>query len=123
MPRPSGRAASSKATPAKPAAKSAPPAGTNFPVIKTKAIIDAVQEYFLLKADEKRLKARLEVLKGMIEPCLEGAPRAFAGDRIVSITTVDGSPGTPNRTITKEMIGEVIPGAKPRAGYTQMKVE
>ena len=85
-------------------------------------MVDAVQEYFLLKGDESRIKARLAELKDFIEPALEGAPQAYAGDRIITLTVVSGNPGTPNRTITKEMIGEVIPGIKPRAGYTQLKV-
>lgn len=122
MPRPAGRAAPKRATPTK--AEKTPAAGSNYPVIKAKPIVDAVEEYVRLKVDEKRVEARLKELKDqVIIPALDGAPTAFVGNRIVSVTENAGSPGTANQTITREMIGQVIPGKKPRASYTQLKVE
>lgn len=122
MPRPAGRAAPKRATPTK--AEKTPAAGSNYPVIKDKSVVDAVEEYVRLKVDEKRVESRLKELKDdIILPALDGAPQAYVGNRIVTVTKNDGSPGTPNQTITREMIGQVIPGKKPRAGYVQLKVE
>lgn len=119
MPRNSGRAAPARATPT----KASPAVGSNYPVIKTKAVVEAVVEYFKLKLDEKRIKDRLDALKPDIIEAVDGAPVAYVGDRIVKVTEVAGSEGTPNKTITREMIGQVIPGTKGRKGYVQLGVE
>ncbi|HVB67964.1 MAG TPA: hypothetical protein VNE67_08935 [Acetobacteraceae bacterium] len=106
----------------KPAASGAP-AGTNHPVIRDKGIIAAAEEYHAKKADFDLLEARLKELKGLLEPAMGGAPTAYAGTRILTRTDVPPLPATANVAITKDMIGQVIPGKKGRAGYTQLRVQ
>ena len=114
MPRNCGRAAPVRATPT----KAAPAAGSNYPVIKTKAVVDQVVDYYKLTLNEKRIKDRLDAPEPDIIEAVGGAPVAYVGDGIVKVTEVAGSEGTPSKTITREMIGQVIPGTKGRKGTT-----
>lgn len=47
---------------------------------------------------------------------------ASAGEHIVRVTNVAGTPSTSNVLITREMIGHIIPGKKGRAGSTRLEV-
>ncbi|MBO1077243.1 hypothetical protein [Roseomonas marmotae] len=117
------------ATPAKPrAAKAEPaptaaPAGTNHPVIKDKKIIAAAEEYATLKKDASRIERRLKELKPVLEAAMDGAPVAYAGARILNLSVTEATPEGQNQVITREMIGQVIPGKAGRAGYTTLAVQ
>jgi hypothetical protein len=95
---------------------------SNYPVLKDRKVLAAVEEYAAKKAQLEVLEARLKELRPTIEAAMDGAPVAYAGARVVSVTTFAPTPSTPNVQITKAMIGQVIEGKKGRAGYTQLKV-
>lgn len=112
-------AARSKAAPAALPA----PAGSNFPVIKDKAAVAAAEEYFGLTKEETRIRLRKKELKRLLVAAMGGAPTAFAGARVLTLNEVADVPGTPDRTITKDMVGQVIPGSSGTAGYTKLGVK
>lgn len=117
------------ATPPKPRAKkteAAPasqPAGTNHPVIKDKSIIAKVEEYAALKKEGARIERRLKKLKPELETAMAGADVAYAGDRILNLSVTAAIPEGKNVVITRDMIGQVIPGKSGRAGYTTLTVQ
>lgn len=97
--------------------------GTNFPVIKDKKAIAAAEEYYGLLRDASRIEARKKELKLLLIAAMAGAPTAFAGARVLSASEVNAVPPTADRIITKDMLGQVIPGSGGRAGYTQLSVK
>ena len=97
-------------------------AGTNYPVIKDKALIAAAEEYFTLARDESRIALRKKELKPQLLAAMAGAPKAYAGARLLSASEVATIPAMPDREITKAMLGQVLPGSKGRAGYTQISI-
>jgi hypothetical protein len=101
----------------------APAPGSNFPIIKDKTVIAAAEEYYGLLRDESRIEARKKELKPLLIAAMNGAPTAFAGVRVLSVSDVNAVPLTPDRIITKEMVGQTIPGGKGRSGYTQLSVK
>jgi hypothetical protein len=116
------------ATPAKPrarkpAASAAPLAGTNHPVIKDKKIIAAADEYAKLKAEASRIERRLKELKPLLEAAMDGAPVAYAGSRILNLTRTEAIPAGDNQVITRDMLGQIIPGKSGRAAYTTLAVQ
>ena len=114
------------AIPAKPRAIKAaatPPAGTNHPVIKDKKIIAAADEYATLKAEAARIERRLKALKPVLEAAMEEAPVAYAGSRILNLSRTEAIPPGNNQVITREMLGQIIPGKPGRAGYTTLAVQ
>lgn len=107
--------------PIDPAALAAP--ATNYPALRAKAAIAAAEAYFHKQAEKKRLEAELKALKDQLLKAMAGAPVATAGVRVLSLTAVPPSPPGPDITITKQMVGQVIPGTPGRAGYTQLVVK
>ena len=112
----STRAAATQRTPS-------PPAGSNYPVLKDKKLVAMVDEYARLSSEKSLAEARMKELKPEIEAALGDAPTAYIGTRVVSMTEVPAIPATPNRVITREMIGQVIPGERGRRAYTMLKVQ
>jgi hypothetical protein len=106
-----------------PQTKPAASSGTNYPIIKAKTVIAAAEEYYGLLRDESRIDTRKKELKPILLEAMNGAPTAYAGARVLSASAVNTVPATPDRTITKEMIGQTIPGGRGRAGYTQLSVK
>jgi hypothetical protein len=51
--------------PTKEAKAAAPTVGSNYPVIRTKPIVDAAAEYHLLKLDEKRRRWMARLLPSL----------------------------------------------------------
>lgn len=114
------------ATPKRPAKKAAPEASaeaTNYPVIKDKKIIAAAEEYATLKKEGSRIERRLKELKPLLEAAMDGAPVAYAGTRILNLSTTEAIPDGKNQVITRAMLGQVIPGKSGRAGYTTLTVQ
>jgi hypothetical protein len=114
--------------PAKPRARKAapaatPPAGTNHPVLKDKKIIAAADEYATLKAESSRIERRLKELKPLLEAAMDGAPVAYAGKRILNLSYTEATPAGANQVITRDMIGQIIPGKAGRAGYSTLTVQ
>ncbi|MBC9177805.1 hypothetical protein [Pseudoroseomonas ludipueritiae] len=105
------------------AAAPAAPAGTNHPVIKDKALIKAAETYATNKAEISRMEAENDDLKPRLLAAMGGAPTAYAGSRVLTQSDVETIKPTPNQVITKEMVGQVIPGKKGRKGYTQLSVQ
>lgn len=104
-------------------APTAPPAAaSNYPVLKDKKTIEAAEAYAKNKAEISRLEALNEVLKPQLVAAMEGAPIAYAGARVLNLSTVEATPATENQVITRAMLGSVIPGKKGRKGYTQLSV-
>ena len=95
----------------------------NYPVIKDKKIIAAAEEYATLKKEASRIERRLKELKPLIEAAMDGAPVAYAGTRILNLSTTEATPDGQNQIITRAMIGQVIPGKSGRAGYTTLTVQ
>jgi hypothetical protein len=91
-------------------------------VLRGKAIIATVHQYSLNKAKAAALDEANKLLKDEILEAMGDELVASAGAHIVRITEVMGTQGTPNRVITKEMIGQVIAGTKGRAGSTRLEV-
>ena len=104
-------------------AQKADSTGTNYPVVRTKQAIADVEAYVAKKAQLELVESELKALKPRLEGYLGGAPTAYVGKHVVSVTAVPAVPATDNEVITKEMVGRVIPGRKGRAGYTQLRVQ
>ena len=107
----------------KSAAPTAVAAGTNYPVIRDKAAIKAVEQFVSAKAEIDQLEAAQAARKALISDAMGGAPVANAGIHVITLTTVPPLPASSNFTITKEMIGQVVRGKKGRAGYTQIRIQ
>ncbi|MFH5923829.1 hypothetical protein [Roseomonas xinghualingensis] len=103
------------------AAQKAPP--MTRPVVKEKAFIAKVAEYALAKADADACEARLKKLKPEILAGMGEHRSVIAGNHVVSRGEVPDVPPTDNVTITREMVGQVIPGRKGRAGYNTLTVQ
>jgi hypothetical protein len=99
------------------------PAGTNYPVLKDKPLIAAAEEYFAKQAEAKVIESRLKELKAQIVAAMHGAPTAYAGVRVLSLTEFAPVPPIPERTIDRTMIGQTIPGKPGRVGYVQLRVQ
>ncbi len=104
------------------AAAAAGAAGSNYPVIRDKAAIQAAEDFAIKYAEYKRLDAELDVLKGTVLAAMAGAPKAMFGKRIVSSKDYAPLPPTDNVVISKDMLGQVIEGKSGRAGYTRIWV-
>jgi hypothetical protein len=65
----------------------------------------------------------VKALRGDLLAAMGDAPTAYAGKRILTRSDVPDLPGTPNVVITREMVGQVIPRKKARAGYSQLRVQ
>lgn len=91
-------------------------------VLRGKKIIDTVHQYHLNKSKADALDAANRLLKDDILEAMDGVPVASVGTHIVRVTETAGTQSTPNRTITREMIGQVIAGSKGRAGSTRLEV-
>ena len=98
------------------------PAGTNFPVLRSKKVIAAVEEYVAALAQIKALEARKAELRDQVIAGMAGAPVAYAGVRTVNVATVAATPATPDRVITKDMLGQVLRGSPARASYQRLQV-
>ncbi len=98
------------------------PATMPTTVLRGKAIIATVHQYALNKAKSDKSDAENKLLKDDIIAAMGDALVASCGTHVVRITETEGTPGTANMTITREMIGVVIPGRKGRAGSTRLEV-
>lgn len=114
-------AAAPSPVPAPPVASAAPP-GTNGLIIRDKAVIAAAAEYAKLQAVRKQAEARLKVLNVVLKAAMGTSATAYAGPHVLSLAEVPAIPPVPNRLITRDMIGQVIPGSNGRAAYTQLVV-
>lgn len=108
-------------TAAAPAA--AAPTASNYPVLKAKDVVAAVERYCEAKAAYELAKDVMEKAKPVIFEAMGDAPTAFCGARVLTRSVVSELPATENRAITKDMIGTVIPGRKGKAGYTMLRVQ
>ncbi len=91
-------------------------------VNRGKAMIATVHQYYLNHARAAKLEAENKDLKDQIVEAMGGEPVTSCGAHIVRVTETAGTPGKPNVTITKDMIGVVIIGSKGRAGSTKLEV-
>jgi hypothetical protein len=91
-------------------------------VIRDKKLIAAVHLYAANKAAAKALEAENDALKDKIIDAMGSASVASAGAHVIRLTDIPDTLGTPNRIITKAMIGQVIIGSKGRAGSTRLEV-
>jgi hypothetical protein len=91
-------------------------------VLRGKAIIATVHQYHLNHARAAALTAANKALKDEILEAMDGHEVASVGAHLVRVTETAGTQSTPNRTITREMIGQVIAGSKGRAGSTRLEV-
>ena len=97
-------------------------AGSNYPVIKDKAAIQAAEDFKAKYEQMKRLADEIDAHKDVVLKAMAGAPKAMFGARIVSAKEYDGVEPTDNVVITKEMIGQVIEGKSGRKGYWRIWV-
>lgn len=102
---------------------SKPAAPATRHVIRDRATIAQVEEYATASAEQKRLKARCDTLKPEILAAMDGHESCVAGNRILTQSEVAGTEPTPNVTITKTMVGQVIPGRSGKKGYVQLTVQ
>jgi hypothetical protein len=91
-------------------------------ILRGKAIIAAVHQYSLNKAKADKLDAENKLLKDEIVEAMGEYAVASVGTHVVRVTETMATLPTPNRVITKEMIGQVIAGSKGRAGGTRLEV-
>lgn len=91
-------------------------------ILRDKTIVATVRTYFLNHAKAAALEAENKQLKDDILEAMGDMPVASAGAHIVRVTETAGTQSTPNRIITKDMIGGVIEGKKGRAGSTRLEV-
>lgn len=100
------------------------PAAAKLPtaVLRGAAIVAKVHEYYLNKDRADKADAANKLLKDEIVAAMGNASVASCGKHVVRVTMIEESPGTPNMTITKAMIGVVIPGKKGRAGSIKLEV-
>jgi hypothetical protein len=91
-------------------------------VLRGKAIIATVHQFALNKARADKADADNKLLRDEIIEAMGSETVASCGTHIVRVTETDGTPGTANMTVTKEMIGVVIPGKKGRAGSIKLEV-
>ena len=108
---------------AKAAAAEPGAAGSNYPIIKDKAAIQAAEDFKAKYETWKRLDAELDEHKAAILKAMADAPAAIFGKRIVSTKNYAPLEPTENVVITKEMIGQVIPGRSGRKGYARIWVK
>ena len=97
--------------------------GSNYPVLRDKAVMAAVEEYCTKKAEMDALKERVDALRDIILAAMAGSPTAYCGARVLSVSQIPELPAIANREITKAMVGQVIPGKKGRAGYAMLRVQ
>ena len=95
---------------------------TNYPVLRSKKLLAAVEDYVAAVAELKALKERHDELRDQIIAGLNGVPVAFAGARTVNVATIAATPATPDRVITKAMVGQVLRGTPGKRGYNQLRV-
>ena len=93
------------------------------PVIKDKALIAKVSEYALAKADAEAMDARMKKLKPEIFAGMGEHTSVVVGNHVVTRGEVRSIEPTPNVPITKEMVVQVIPGRKGKAGYSTLTVQ
>ncbi|SHJ68711.1 hypothetical protein SAMN02745194_03120 [Roseomonas rosea] len=93
------------------------------PVLKDAKLVKMVSEYALAQADAKALEARMKQLKPEIFAAMGEHPSVIVGNHVVTRAEVRALEPTPNVTITKEMVGQVIPGRRGTAGYSTLKVQ
>lgn len=98
-------------------------AATNYPVLRSKKLLAAVDEFVAVQAQLKALEARQAELRDLVIAGMNGSPVAYAGVRTVNVATVAATPATPDRVITKDMLGQVLRGSPARKGYQQLRVK
>ena len=91
-------------------------------ILRGKATINAVHQYYLNKAAADKLTDDNAALKAIIVDAMEGNAVASCGAHVVRVSHVVGTDSTPNVVITRDMLGTVIPGKKGRAGSTRLEV-
>ena len=97
-------------------------AGSNYPVVKDKAAIQAAEDFHAKYAELKRLDAELDVAKAAVLKAMGDAPEAVFGKRIVKRKDYAALEPTENVAITKDMVGQVIKGRSGKAGYSRIWV-
>ncbi|MGG5811454.1 hypothetical protein [Falsiroseomonas sp. CW058] len=101
----------------------AAPAPATRHVIRDRAVAQKAEAYATAKADIKRLEAQCDALKPELLAAMGDHESVVAGNRVLTRSAVAGTDPTPNVTITKAMIGQVIPGKPGKRGYTQLTVQ
>ena len=94
----------------------------NYPVIKGPKAITAVENYVAKTAALKVLEGEIEMIRDYLLEEAGDAPVVHIGARTVTITSVPEMPAIAARKITKEMIGQELPGRRGRKGYKQVRV-
>lgn len=92
------------------------------PVLRGKAIVDAVNAYALNKAKADKLNEDNAALKDVILAAVGAAPVSYVGTHIVRVTETAGAYSVENWTITAKMVGQVVAGSKGRAGSVKLEV-
>jgi hypothetical protein len=92
-------------------------------VLREKAVIAAAEAFVSAKAEVAQLGAKLEGLKAQLLAAMGEHSECVAGNRVLTKSEVKGTAPTANVTITKAMIGQVIPGKSGKKGYTQLTVQ
>ena len=93
------------------------------PVLKDRAVAAKAAEYAAAKAEIAVLEARCNALKPELLAAMGEHLSVVAGNHILTRAEFAAVAPTPNRTITREMIGQVIPGQKGRKGYSTLTVQ
>ena len=98
-------------------------AGTNYPVLKGPKISKAVDDYVTKTAAIKALELECKMAREYILEQVGDSPIAHVGTRMLSINTVAPMPAVPPRRITKDMVGQDLPGRAGKAGYKQLRIQ
>ena len=96
---------------------------TNYPVLKGRKILTAVEEYVAAEAAAKAADARKRELRTDIIAAMGGAPVAIAGRHTLNVSTVAPTPEIPDQVVTKQMVGQILRGSPSRSGYQQLRVK
>jgi hypothetical protein len=92
-------------------------------IIRDEKTIAKVHTYAMNKAKIATLEKANVGLKTTILAAMNGRDAASVGTHVVQVTMVPGTPGTPNRQVTKAMIGYVIIGKPATEPSTRLVVK
>ena len=99
-----------------------PAPATNYPVLTSRKLLSMVKEYVEVTNGLKSVAARQAALRADIIAALGGVPVAIVGRYSLNVSTTLATPPTPDRVITRAMVGEVLRGSPGRRGFQQLRV-
>ena len=99
-----------------------PAAAGNYPVLTSRKLLALVREYVEVTNGLKSAATRQAALRTDIIAALGGVPVAIVGRYSLNVSTTLATPPTPDRVITRAMVGEVLRGSPGRRGFQQLRV-